>query len=88
MWSCAYSLGEVVGPSAGGMLLQTYGFPVASTTIAVTNFLLVIVCLIYYGSENKTKKCKTQQFENGLEGSWRTCVVTTESDLTNNKERF
>ncbi|GLV39155.1 hypothetical protein CBL_06206 [Carabus blaptoides fortunei] len=86
MWSCAYSLGEVVGPSAGGLLLQAYGFPVASTTIAVANFVLVIVCLIYYGGENKTNKCKTQPFENELEGSWRTYVVKPESD--HNKERF
>lgn len=34
IWSCLYSLGEVIGPSLGGVLLQYYGFPVMSTVMA------------------------------------------------------
>lgn len=42
IWSCMYSLGEVIGPSIGGVLLQTYGFPVASTVMATITIALVI----------------------------------------------
>ncbi|GLV34398.1 hypothetical protein CBL_00325 [Carabus blaptoides fortunei] len=68
MWTCAFSLGSVIGPAAGGLLLQAYGFSVAATTIAIANITLVFVCLIYYGVDNKTNMCKTRQFKNGLEG--------------------
>lgn len=42
IWSSMYSLGEVIGPSIGGVLLQHYGFPIASTVMATITIALVI----------------------------------------------
>lgn len=41
IWSCMYSLGEVIGPMMGGFLLQYYGFPFTSTVMAIATFVLV-----------------------------------------------
>lgn len=48
LWSCMYSLGEVIGPSVGGSMLQAYGFPITSTTMALLTLGLSILCAIYY----------------------------------------
>lgn len=53
LWSAAYSLGEVIGPSVGGVLLQYHGFPIAATTMAVMNLVLVIVCIFYFPSKKR-----------------------------------
>lgn len=41
VWSCMYSLGEVIGPSLGGFLLQYYGFPITATVMASMTLVLV-----------------------------------------------
>lgn len=42
LWSSMYSLGEVLGPSLGGFLMQHYGFPITATVMASMTFFLVI----------------------------------------------
>lgn len=87
MWSCAYSFGEVIGPSAGGILLQYYGFPIAATAVAMANLILVGVCIVYFSSfednDNREKRRKSKQVSGDLdlEGSWKTCVVNSESEI-------
>lgn len=66
LWSASYSLGEVIGPSVGGLLLEHHGFPVASTVMAAINFALVIICSIYFPCKNrKTKEIKSEDYKRG-----------------------
>ncbi|KAI5704783.1 hypothetical protein M8J76_002683 [Diaphorina citri] len=53
LWSCAYSLGDMLGPSIGGVLLEQFNFPVCATSMAIMSFITAIVCLAYFGL-NKT----------------------------------
>lgn len=76
LWSAAYSLGEVLGPMAGGLLLEHYGFPVASTFIAAVNLVLVIASAIYFPCKNrcqneKDMKIINEQLDKGVQGSWK-----------------
>lgn len=48
LWSCVYSLGEVLGPAIGGVFVQCWGFPVAVTILAGLNFVTSISGLIYF----------------------------------------
>ncbi|GBP22929.1 MFS-type transporter SLC18B1 [Eumeta japonica] len=40
VWSCCYSLGEVLGPALGGALAQRYGFPLCATLCAAACFTM------------------------------------------------
>lgn len=42
VWSCCYSLGEVLGPALGGALAQQYGFPLCATLCAAACFTMVL----------------------------------------------
>nr|CAD7394226.1 unnamed protein product [Timema cristinae] len=68
VWSCMYSLGEVIGPSFGGFLLQHYGFPICSTVMAAMTFILAIMTLMFFvvkdarrlsGFDDGTDTCTT-----------------------------
>lgn len=88
LWSASYSLGEVIGPTAGGLLLQYYGFPVAATAMAGVNFLLVIICIVYFNykkmkSEKSDKKITEGQLGNGAEGVWKISPINECEDRTN-----
>lgn len=48
LWSCMYSLGEVLGPSLGGFFLENYGFPYTSTIMASMTFALAVITLVYF----------------------------------------
>jgi len=52
LWSGSYSLGEVLGPTLGGFLLDHFGFPVCSTVMAALCILMGIFVAIYYCSFN------------------------------------
>jgi MFS family permease len=43
-----YSLGEVIGPSIGGVILERYGFPICSTVMAFATFFLAVIVLIFF----------------------------------------
>ncbi|KAF4521169.1 hypothetical protein B566_EDAN011619 [Ephemera danica] len=48
VWSGMYSLGEVIGPSLGGLILEWYDFPTCSTVMALGTFALAIIVLIFF----------------------------------------
>ncbi|CAL8074594.1 unnamed protein product [Orchesella dallaii] len=50
LWSGSYSLGEVIGPSMGGFLLDHFGFPICTTVNAAICILLGIFVLLFYCS--------------------------------------
>lgn len=47
-WNSMYSLGEVIGPSAGGVLLDIIGFPWASTVVAAGSLLTALMATLYW----------------------------------------
>ncbi|KAJ3662536.1 hypothetical protein Zmor_006881 [Zophobas morio] len=48
LWSCVYSLGEVLGPVIGGAVLQNFGFPVTSTVFSLLNLVMAVVGTFYF----------------------------------------
>ncbi|XP_075211526.1 MFS-type transporter SLC18B1-like isoform X2 [Lycorma delicatula] len=51
-WSCMYSLGEVLGPTLGGVLLDKYGFPVCSTVMAAITLMVAVGSLVYFSLQS------------------------------------
>ncbi|XP_065284177.1 MFS-type transporter SLC18B1-like [Dermacentor albipictus] len=47
-WNSMYSLGEVIGPSIGGVLLDLIGFPWASTLVAAGSLLTAFIATLYW----------------------------------------
>ncbi|XP_075545974.1 MFS-type transporter SLC18B1-like [Dermacentor variabilis] len=47
-WNSMYSLGEVIGPSIGGVLLDLIGFPWASTLVAGGSLLTAFIATLYW----------------------------------------
>ncbi|KAG8228760.1 hypothetical protein J437_LFUL008201 [Ladona fulva] len=58
IWSCMYSLGEVIGPFFGGVVIEYYGFPLCSTIMAAMTLLLAIVTLFFYSLKNDRPTAK------------------------------
>ncbi|KAH1004874.1 hypothetical protein HUJ05_005642 [Dendroctonus ponderosae] len=48
LWGSVYSLGEVIGPILGGTLMDNFNFSVTATVLALLNFLLAIIALVYF----------------------------------------
>ncbi|XP_066143414.1 MFS-type transporter SLC18B1-like isoform X2 [Euwallacea fornicatus] len=48
IWSSMYSLGEVIGPTLGGTLLQYYGFPVSATVMAGGTFFMGVITFFFF----------------------------------------
>ncbi|KAG7304378.1 hypothetical protein JYU34_011318 [Plutella xylostella] len=55
VWSCCYSLGEVLGPALGGALAQRYGFPLCATLCAAACFTMAIVTLTFFSLRESHK---------------------------------
>ncbi|VVC37962.1 Hypothetical protein CINCED_3A013556 [Cinara cedri] len=55
-WSSAYSLGDMTGPSLGGVLLQHFGFSVCMTTMGVLCLVVGIITIGFFGLIKKKKK--------------------------------
>lgn len=86
LWSASYSLGEVIGPSVGGVLLQYHGFPIAATAMAVMNLVLVIVCIIYFPSKKRKadeKMRKAKENEQKIIENVRYFEMSTGSNMQN-----
>lgn len=78
VWSCMYSLGEVLGPFFGGILLQFYGFAFMSTVMATITLVLAIVTLVYYLiSSSSCNDVDTTTSDSGINESWKS---TNDSD--------
>ncbi|KAJ8733922.1 hypothetical protein PYW07_014473 [Mythimna separata] len=56
VWSCCYSLGEVLGPALGGALTERYGFPLCATLCAAACFTMAVVTLTFF-SLRESRKC-------------------------------
>ncbi|XP_017781207.1 PREDICTED: MFS-type transporter SLC18B1-like isoform X2 [Nicrophorus vespilloides] len=69
-WSCMYSLGEVIGPSLGGFLLQNYGFPITSTIMAGMTFSLSLIGLVYFSLRSRFELKKSTASESDFGDSW------------------
>ncbi|KDR11631.1 MFS-type transporter SLC18B1-like isoform X2 [Zootermopsis nevadensis] len=75
VWSCMYSLGEVTGPSVGGVLLEYYGFPICSTVMACATFVLALVTLVFFVTketmhQNSSDKITTDSGISEYTSSW------------------
>ncbi|CAH0406057.1 unnamed protein product [Chilo suppressalis] len=79
VWSCCYSLGEVLGPALGGALSQRYGFPLCATLCAAACFTIAVVTLTFF-SLRESKK-----WENSLESGSHSIPYT---DTTWNSNNF
>ncbi|KAI4464406.1 mfs-type transporter slc18b1-like protein [Holotrichia oblita] len=65
IWSCMYSLGEVIGPALGGVLLQYYGFPISASIMAAMTFILAVVTCIYFCIKTYCYSSYTDSNDNG-----------------------
>ncbi|XP_069676364.1 MFS-type transporter SLC18B1-like [Periplaneta americana] len=61
IWSCMYSLGEVIGPSVGGVLLEYFGFPICSTVMACVTFVLALVTLVFFVTKEATRQSNSDE---------------------------
>ncbi|KAK9879739.1 hypothetical protein WA026_006799 [Henosepilachna vigintioctopunctata] len=79
VWSCLYSLGEVIGPSLGGFLLQYYGFPLMSTVMAALTFAIGVFTLCFYLTKSS---CREPSFssDSGINESWRSSYTSSEEE--------
>ncbi|XP_044750167.1 MFS-type transporter SLC18B1-like isoform X2 [Coccinella septempunctata] len=71
IWSCLYSLGEVIGPSLGGVLLQYYGFPLMSTVMAAITLTIALITLMYFTTKTITGGEVAPSSDSGINESWR-----------------
>ncbi|XP_050426525.1 MFS-type transporter SLC18B1-like [Adelges cooleyi] len=55
-WSSAYSLGDMTGPSLGGVLLQHFGFSVCMTTMGLLCLVVAVITITFFGVLKKKKK--------------------------------
>ncbi|CAG9575981.1 unnamed protein product [Danaus chrysippus] len=55
VWSCCYSLGEVLGPALGAALAQRYGFPLCATMCAAACFTMAVVTLTFFSLRESSK---------------------------------
>ncbi|XP_060810383.1 MFS-type transporter SLC18B1-like [Amyelois transitella] len=55
LWSCCYSLGEVLGPALGGVLSQYYGFPLTASLCAAACFSMAVVTLTFFSLRESAK---------------------------------
>lgn len=79
LWSSAYSLGEMLGPAIGGFLLQHWGFPKASTSIAALNLLFALISGIYFFSSSKNiiyDKEKSESDKEEIKGEVKIYAIT------------
>ncbi|XP_071452139.1 MFS-type transporter SLC18B1-like [Hetaerina americana] len=72
IWSCMYSLGEVIGPLCGGVLVEHYGFPLCSSIMAAMTFILALVTILYHSFKCESPTAKpaldTHETESYLSG--------------------
>ncbi|KAF5270508.1 hypothetical protein FQA39_LY08386 [Lamprigera yunnana] len=72
LWSGIYSLGEVIGPSVGGILLDQYGFVVCSTVMAVVVFMMAFISCTFFCIKNQYSRNYSKYYssESGINECW------------------
>ncbi|XP_059474514.1 MFS-type transporter SLC18B1-like [Neocloeon triangulifer] len=72
VWSGMYSLGEVIGPSVGGLVLEWYGFPTCATLMAGVTLGLAFLVLAFFSVHGQPvrpdKKQDDDEDDEGEEG--------------------
>lgn len=84
-WSCLYSLGEVIGPFLGGLLLEQCGFPwavssVAGLCVGLSGALAVTSCL--EGRYQSPQTSLVAPSDSGIGGN-STCSASSSSWCSN-----
>ncbi|XP_053601631.1 MFS-type transporter SLC18B1-like [Plodia interpunctella] len=79
LWSCCYSLGEVLGPAVGGVLTQFYGFPLTATMCAAACFSMAVVTLTFFSLRESSKFMEQSDSE---------CDSIPYTDTTWNSQHF
>ncbi|XP_018571004.1 MFS-type transporter SLC18B1 [Anoplophora glabripennis] len=80
IWSCMYSLGEVIGPALGGYLLEYYGFPITATVMASMTFVLSIITFFFFFCKSTyCNDCDTAS-DSGISESWRSSYSSEDSN--------
>ncbi|XP_050504138.1 MFS-type transporter SLC18B1-like isoform X1 [Diabrotica virgifera virgifera] len=82
VWSCMYSLGEVLGPALGGFLMGRYGFPMASTVMATVIFSLAIFTTIFFILNSTVCKEAERKSDSGISESWRSSNLSMSNEHT------
>ncbi|XP_050308679.1 MFS-type transporter SLC18B1-like [Anthonomus grandis grandis] len=86
IWSSMYSLGEVLGPALGGLLLQYYGFPMSATVMAAATFLTAIMAFFFFlckSTWHDTGMSETPSGNSDTSDTWRLSVSSeTSNDST------
>lgn len=85
LWSCMYALGEVLGPSLSGVLVQHVGFAMAATIQAGMSFTLAIICFIYFTMRSSCVR-SDRSSDSGISGSsWKSSI--SDSDERSNEKQ-
>ncbi|XP_045761273.1 MFS-type transporter SLC18B1-like [Maniola jurtina] len=66
VWSCCYSLGEVLGPALGGALAERYGFPLSATLCASACFIMAVVTLTFFSLRESSKWVEAESASNSI----------------------
>lgn len=87
VWSCMYSLGEVIGPFLGGIFLQHFGFPVATTIMAGVTFSLAVVTTIFFVMKERNQDDYEEISDSGItsatSASWYSNSSSSSQDELN-----
>lgn len=84
VWSCAYSLGEVIGPALGGALLENCDFPTTATTMAAINLTTGIISGAYFLNRKRVHvKCEEKGAQENVQtsGNNEFSIFTVEDKL-------
>ncbi|XP_068628607.1 MFS-type transporter SLC18B1-like isoform X2 [Battus philenor] len=82
VWSCCYSLGEVLGPALGGALAERYGFPLCATLCAAACFTMAIVTLTFFSLRESSKWVESESLEDSIpstDSTWNSNFCRTHS---------
>ncbi|XP_039745172.1 MFS-type transporter SLC18B1-like [Pararge aegeria] len=66
VWSCCYSLGEVLGPALGGALAEQYGFPLCATLCAGACLTMAVVTLTFFSLRESSKWVEAETASNSI----------------------
>lgn len=82
-----YSLGEVIGPVSGGALFDNYGFAVTSEVIALINFIMATIALIYFFYRKKITRSSPPVNRKTQSKQTQSLIDTELMDLKNDVDR-
>ncbi|KPI93454.1 MFS-type transporter C6orf192-like [Papilio xuthus] len=88
VWSCCYSLGEVLGPAVGGALAQRYGFPLCATLCAAACFVMALVTLTFFSLRESSKWLEVESLGDSVhtDSTWHSNFCTRSAPYTRTRE--